>query len=57
MLAKTRFESFRKFPEKRFNSVPFKQLDLSNPPTYNRTEADSIAKISRECSEIFEITG
>ena len=51
MLAKTCFKSFRKFPEKNvLSSVPFKQFDLSNPPTYNRTEADSTPKISRECS-------
>ena len=35
------------------SSVPFKQFDLPNPATYNRTEADSTAKIFRECSENF----
>ena len=53
MLAKTCFESFRKFQKNVLSSVPFKQFDLSNLPTYNRTEAGSTAKISRECCENF----
>ena len=51
MLAKTCFESFRKFPENVLSSVPFKEFDLSNPPTYNRTEA------SVSVPRIFEIVG
>ena len=39
--------------KKVLSSVPFKQFDLSSRPTYNRAEADSTAKIARECSENF----
>ena len=39
------------------SNVPFKQIDLPNPPIYNHTETDSTANVSCECSEIFEIVG
>ena len=53
MLAKLFLKVLENSQKNVLSSVPFKQFDLSNPPTYNRTEADSTAKISRECSENF----
>ena len=44
---------FENSQKKVLSSVPFKQFDLLNLPTYNHTESDSAAKISRECSENF----
>ena len=44
--------SGKKDPKKNA-SFQCSEIDLSNPPTDNRTEADSAAKISRECFENF----
>ena len=35
------------------SKVPFKQIDLPNPPTYKHTETDSTASASCECSDNF----
>ena len=37
------------------SKVPFKQIDLPNPPTYKHTETDSTASASCEVPIIFEI--
>ena len=38
-----------------FSSVPFKKLELSNPPTYNYRKTDSDAIVSFVCYKNFEI--
>ena len=38
-----------------FSSVPFKKLELSNPPTYNNSKTDSTANISFACFQNFKI--
>ena len=35
------------------SNVPFKQMDLPNPPIYNHNETGSTANVSCECSENF----
>ena len=37
-----------------FSSVPFKKLELSNPPTYIYSKTDSTANISFVCFENFK---
>ena len=37
--------------QKNLSGIPFKQFNLSSWPTYNHTESDSNANISREWSK------
>ena len=38
-----------------FSSVPFKKLELFNPPTYDYTRTDSVANISFVCFENIKV--
>ena len=56
MLEKLALRKFLKIIKKNiFSSVPFKILELSNPPSYKNSKTDSTENISFVCFENFKI--